>query len=253
MKLANSVAVITGGARGIGKAITKSLLQNRAKVYFLDLDVTEGKIVQKNFEDEFGKEKATFLECDVTDTNKIEGILSNIVKENGHLDILCNNAGTADGTNIDKMISINLTSVIHGTLLGVKYMDKNNGGKGGCIVNMASEAGLVYRASLTGPTGAYTASKHGVVGYTRAFAKNAIMSGVRLNCICPSFVDTDMVKYGISKSPEMKAAVEKLGCVSSDTVAEGFIQLLNDEEKVGEAMTISAQHGIGYHDFPANL
>ncbi|XP_028400418.1 15-hydroxyprostaglandin dehydrogenase [NAD(+)]-like [Dendronephthya gigantea] len=250
MKLANSVAVITGGARGIGKAITKSLLQNRAKVYFLDLDVTEGKIVQKNFEDEFGKGKATFLECDVTDTNKIEGILSNIVKENGQLDILCNNAGTADEMNIDKVIRINLTSVIHGTLLGVKYMDKNNGGKGGCIVNMASEAGIYY---WPGPTGAYGASKHGVVGYTRAFAKNAIMSGVRLNCICPSFVDTDMMRFGMTNDPAMKTAVEKLGYVSSETVAEGFIKLLNDEEKVGEAMTISARNGIGYHDFPAKL
>ncbi|CAB4035033.1 Hypothetical predicted protein, partial [Paramuricea clavata] len=106
------------------------------QVYFVDVDVNEGKNVQKEFEDEFGEGMATFLECNVTDKDIFEGILSKVVKENGHLDILCNNAGIGSEDDIEKLISINLTAMIHGTLLGVRYM--NNGG--GCIVNMASIA-----------------------------------------------------------------------------------------------------------------
>lgn len=246
MKLDGSVAVITGGARGIGKAIARSLLQNKAKVYLVDIDVHEGNRVQKEFENGFGVGMATFLECNITDKDKFEGILSKIVNDNGHLDILCNNAGIGGTDDIEKLVSINLTAVIRGTLLGVKYMDKNNGGHGGCIVNMGSVLGLCY---FPYSNCAYIASKHGVVGFTRTYAKVAIEAGVRLNCICPTFVETDLLRKSVEENPSVQQSIDACGTQTVDVVAEGFIQLLNDEDKVGEAMRISVQNRIDYHTF----
>ncbi|XP_028402031.1 uncharacterized protein LOC114524972 [Dendronephthya gigantea] len=246
VKIEGSVAIVTGGARGIGKAITDALLHNKAKVYFLDIDVDEGKNVQNEFEDKFGQGKAIFLECNVTNYEILEAIISKVVKDNGHLDILVNNAGIGPTDDIEKLVSINLAAVIRGTLLGVKYMDKKNGGRGGCIVNMGSAGGLCY---IPNSNCAYIASKHGVVGFTRTYAKVAIESGIRLNCICPSIVDTDLLRKSLERDPTVQQFIDQLGTQTVDVVAEGFIQLLNDVDKVGEAMRISVQNRIDYHKF----
>ncbi|XP_028405588.1 15-hydroxyprostaglandin dehydrogenase [NAD(+)]-like [Dendronephthya gigantea] len=191
---------------------------------------------------------ATFLECNVRHKKMFAEILSKVVRENGHLDILCNNAGIGPSSNdVENMVCVNLVSVIEGTLLATKIMDKNNGGRGGCIVNIASTAGLFY---FPASNCAYLASKHGVVSFTRAYAKVAMKSGVRINCICPSFVDTDMSRTSALLIPEVKQQQQALGVQTVDDVAKGFIQLLNVEDKVGEAMRISFKNGIEYHTFP---
>ncbi|CAB4044237.1 Hypothetical predicted protein, partial [Paramuricea clavata] len=77
----------------------------------------------------------------------------------------------------------------------------------------------------------------------------AIESGVRLNCICPSIVQTDLLRKSLERDPSVKQFIDQLGKQTVDVVAEGFIQLLNDEDKVGEAMRISVQNRIDYHTF----
>ena len=247
MKLEGHTAVVTGGARGIGLAITKKLLQNKVKVYFLDVDITEGKSVQQHLDKEYGKGLAIFYSCDVTNAEQFKDILTKIAEENGSLDILCNNAGIGPTDDFQKLIDVNLTGTINGTKSAIDLMDTNKGGKGGNVINISSVAGLAF---IPTPEPSYTASKHGIVGFTRSMAQSAIKMGVRLNCICPSTVDTRMLRETF-KNAELKEIASSLGTAiqSTDIVAKGFLQLLEDEEKVGEAMRITSQKGIDYHSF----
>lgn len=251
MNLKGAITIVTGGSRGIGKAITTALLQNSAKVRFVDIDAEEGRKVEAVFDKEYGEGMAKFVECDVADSKKFEAILSDTVKQDGRLDILCNNAGLGGGADLDNLISINLTSVIRGTLLGVQYMDNTKGGHGGCIVNMASLAGLMY-TGMPPDHASYIATKHGVVAFTTNLAAAAVRVGVRLNCICPTLIDTDMLRANFPPPEDLdldllRAGVDKVVPQAPELVAKGFIQLINDETKVGEAMRISMANGIDYH------
>ncbi|CAB4019774.1 15-hydroxyprostaglandin dehydrogenase [NAD(+)]-like, partial [Paramuricea clavata] len=214
-------------------------------VYILDIDEAEMKNVQKQFNDEYCEGAAMCLKCDVTSQEEFENAVEQVFKKQNRLDILCNNAGTLPTSDIKKFVDTNLTSVIRGTLLALKYMDTNNGGSGGNIIQMGSMSGLSYSPYYC----EYTATKHGIIGFTKGFAKEALSRGVRLNCMCPSCVDTDMLKT-LTQNPVMKQAVDAMGVQTVDVVAKGFMQLLQDEEKVGEVMRITVKNGIDFHKFP---
>lgn len=211
----------------------------------------EGEKAQNEFNKEFGEGMATFTKCDVINEQEFEEAISFVVKQHGRLDILCNNAGVGYVPDFTRIIDINLSSVIRGTLIGLRYMDTSKGGHGGNIINIASILGLSYnRGDLVPESCVYHASKHGVVGFTKNVAKIAKQIGVRLNCICPSYVDTVLVREAMSHSPVLKSKLEALGLLSVDLVAKGFMELLKDENKCGEAMRITVKNGIDYHTFP---
>ena len=247
MHLEGQVAIITGGAKGIGKAISEALLKEKVKVYIFDVDEVEMERVQERFNKEFGEGSTVCLKCDVTSQADFENAVNEVFKKQNRLDILCNNAGIPPTScKVKKLIDTNLTSVIRGTLLALKYMDINNGGNGGNIIQMGSMSGLSYHPFHC----EYTATKHGIIGFTKGFAKEASKRGVRMNVMCPSCVDTDLLKAVTDKDPVMKQAVDAMGVQTVDIVSKGFMQLLHDEEKVGEVMRITVQNGIDFHTFP---
>ncbi|XP_071957974.1 15-hydroxyprostaglandin dehydrogenase [NAD(+)]-like [Antedon mediterranea] len=141
------------------------------------------------------------------------------------------------------MIEINLTAVTHGTFLAIKHMSKENAGSGGVIINTGSVAGL--RAIPRLPV--YAATKHGVVALSRSLAKNPKVSGenIRINVLCPQFVDTVLVRNHKSYGSEI--VLEDQTFIPISLVAEAFMKLV-EEDRTGQAMVIT-ENGISVHKF----
>ena len=189
MEKGRKVAVVTGGASGIGKAICQELSADDVFVLIADINERDGKLLEAELMKR-GSD-ARFVHLDVTNGDMVKQVLQDIHEEFGRLDYLFNNAGIAmygelyDMTVQDweEIMNINLWGVIHGTQAGYKLMKEQGFGH---IVNTASAAGL-------GPTpvsSAYAATKHAVVGLTTSLHYEAEEYGVKVSTLCPTFVDT---------------------------------------------------------------
>ncbi|XP_067852038.1 15-hydroxyprostaglandin dehydrogenase [NAD(+)]-like isoform X2 [Heptranchias perlo] len=166
MLIAGKVALVTGAAQGLGKAFAEVLLKNGAKVSLLDINNAVGQEAKDAFDKIYGAQQTMFIHCDVTSESQLKDAFERTIGNFLQLDIVCNNAGIADEMNWQKCVDVNLVSVIRGTYLGLQYMSRKNGGAGGVIINVSSLAGI--EPIIFAPV--YTASKHGVVGFTRAMA-----------------------------------------------------------------------------------
>ncbi|CAG5871472.1 15-hydroxyprostaglandin dehydrogenase [NAD(+)]-like isoform 1-T1 [Menidia menidia] len=190
MKLNGQIAVVTGAAQGIGKGITDRLLPNGAKVVLLDVNKTAGESLKKVFDHQYGQDRSVFIQCNVESEEQIKDTFKSITATFGGINIICNSAGVLDEHEWERTVSINLVAVIRVTYVALEHMNKLTGGRGGVVVNIASMAGLGPLSSCP----AYTATKHGVVGFTRAMAaaSSALGYGIRFNVICPGLVQTNL-------------------------------------------------------------
>ncbi|KAM9332196.1 15-hydroxyprostaglandin dehydrogenase [NAD(+)]-like [Pholidichthys leucotaenia] len=255
MALKGKTAVVTGASMGIGQAITEILLQNGAKVALLDVNKTAGQNLVESLNKQYGSEQILFLPCNVESEEEIKAAFQTTVETFGGIDILCNNAGILNEGSWEKMVSINLMGVIRGVYLALDHMSKLNGGRGGVIVNTASMAGV--GPLPTSPV--YTATKHGVVGFTRAMAAASAISGygIRFNVLCPAFVKTSLLSDITTKLGRFshlheasQQIVEQLGVITVDEVAKCLLDLVTDETKNGEALLI-CEKGKKYMPFPS--
>ncbi|XP_037605075.1 15-hydroxyprostaglandin dehydrogenase [NAD(+)]-like [Sebastes umbrosus] len=254
MALNGKVAVVTGAAKGIGKAITEILLQNGAKVAFLDMNETAGKSLKEALDKQYGQQRTLFFNCNIASEEQIKAALQKTVETFGGIDILCNNAGILDEGDWEKTVSINLVAVIRVAYLALEHMNKLNGGQGGVIVNTASTAGL---GSLLLPCPVYTASKHGVVGFTRAMAATSTAAGygIRFNALCPAAVQTDLltnIRNCLGQFSHLAGTMPGLAdkrVLKTSEVAEGLLELVTDETKNGEALMVRCT-GKTYMTFP---
>uniref|UniRef100_A0A8B9MHR6 15-hydroxyprostaglandin dehydrogenase [NAD(+)] n=1 Tax=Accipiter nisus TaxID=211598 RepID=A0A8B9MHR6_9AVES len=171
-----------------------------AQVALLDRNSEAGQESKAALAEQFEAQRTLFIQCDVTDQEQLKGAFKKVIEHFGRLDIVVNNAGVNNEKDWESTIQINLTSVIRGTYLGLEYMGKGNGGNGGVIINISSLAGLMPAAFQP----VYCATKHGVIGFTRsiALAANIENYGVRLNTICPGFVNTPILQ-SIDKEENM--------------------------------------------------
>ncbi|XP_063333186.1 15-hydroxyprostaglandin dehydrogenase [NAD(+)] isoform X2 [Pelmatolapia mariae] len=140
MSLNGKVALVTGGAQGIGRAVVQSLLQSSAKVVMVDLNKDLGEECKAQLDAEFGEGNCTFIECDVANGDALRDTFQNTVDQFGRLDIVINNAGITNEKDWEKTIQVNLTSVIKGTYLALEHMSKEYGKQGGSIINVSSMA-----------------------------------------------------------------------------------------------------------------
>ncbi|CAH1979429.1 unnamed protein product [Acanthoscelides obtectus] len=160
----NKVALITGGASGIGLEYAKELLRNEAKgVVLADLSKEFGSKAVQEIEQEFGPNKAIFVQTDVTDYNQFENAFKKAIEKYKNLDILFNNAGILNDAIWQKEIAVNVNGVVHGMLLGMdNYLPKYKQGDEAVIVNISSTAGIQSYGHMP----VYCATKHAVHGMT---------------------------------------------------------------------------------------
>nr|XP_009291007.1 15-hydroxyprostaglandin dehydrogenase [NAD(+)] isoform X2 [Danio rerio] len=170
MSLHGKTALVTGGAQGIGRAVVEELLQNGAKVALVDLNQSVGEECKSDLDDQFGEDNCIFIQCDVTDGEKLGDAFRNTVDRFGRLDIVINNAGINNEKNWEKTIEVNLTSVIKGTYLALEHMSKEYGKQGGAIINVSSMAAFLHSPHQP----VYTATKYGVIGFSRAMAADRV-------------------------------------------------------------------------------
>ncbi|XP_067130732.1 15-hydroxyprostaglandin dehydrogenase [NAD(+)]-like [Centruroides vittatus] len=171
--------------------------------------------------------------CPLRKNLKINSIAEAYLKAKqsfGNLNILINNAGVSQG---NKIVVVNLNDVIYGCNIALKYMGKNNGGEAGAVVNVSSVGGLEpCRLSI------YSASKAGVIMFTRCLGLNYEKSGVKFTCVCPSTINTEMMQNFVkSQGKKTRKFLKRNPALEPSEVGEAIIQLI-EEGKPGAVMTV---------------
>src|SRR4030042_2919604 len=182
MRLKDRVAVVTGGARGIGKKICETFLVEGASVYIFDINDEEGKKTVDELKKAGGKSKIGFFKVDITNETSVEQAIEKIIETEGKIDILVNNAGiTRDNLIIrmsledwKKVIDINLPGAFICFRYTVRYIIKNRSGK---IINISSIVGVHGNAGQSN----YSSSKAGIIGLTKTLAKELASRNILVN------------------------------------------------------------------------
>jgi NAD(P)-dependent dehydrogenase (short-subunit alcohol dehydrogenase family) len=248
-RLDGKVALVTGGASGIGRATAFAFAREGAKLIIADMQEDGGHQTAHMITEQGGE--AIFVATDVTQAIAVDALISTAVETYGRLDCAYNNAGIA-GSGIagthraltadypderwHQVMAVNLT----GVWLCMKYELAQMLHQGsGAIVNTASVAGLVGLPYSS----AYVASKHGVVGLTKTAALEYATQGIRVNCVCPGYIATPMIAPGMN-DPERMAHIiarEPIGRVGQpEEVAEAVVWLCSDAASfvTGHTMTV---------------
>ena len=208
--LAGKVVLVTGASSGIGRAAALAFAREKSRVILAHRRIPEGEETARRVREAGGE--ALFVPTDVTRREEVEALLERAVATWGRLDCAFNNAGitgemarTADCTeeNWHHTLSVNLTSVFFCMQCELRQMLKQGEG---VIVNNASTAGLVGMRG--GP--AYSASKGGVVQLTRTAALEYAKAGIRVNAVCPGFIETPMLEPHAARNPELEAWIRRI-------------------------------------------
>ena len=250
MRLKDRVALITGGAAGIGKATAKRFLEEGAKVVICDVNQAAGEVA---VEDLGGG--ATFHVVDVTDRQAVQAWVDQVAKEHGHVDILVNNAGllrdhllvkVKDGelvrqmpeSDFDLVVAVNLKGVFNCTQAVAPYMIRQGGG---VILNATSIVGLDGNFGQTN----YVATKAGVIGMTKVWARELGRYNIRVNAVAPGFTATEMVMQMPEKTLENMRSRTPLGRMGQPTdVANAYLFLASDEASFISGVVLRVDGGI---------
>ena len=251
--LKDKVAVVTGGASGIGEAIAKAFAAAGAFVYAADSDAKNGKRVAAEIND--AKQHAFFLDLDLTDGASCSAVADVVHEEWDHLDILVNNAGIGHvGTildtteeDLDRLFAVNVRGMFDLTKAFIPLMIDR---RYGVIINVASIGGVVAIKERI----AYCTTKFAVVGFTKCLALDHALDGIRANCVCPGRVETPFVKARIGEYPDPEkayremAATQALGRMGTpEEIAASVLYLASDEAAfvTGTALLIEGGFTVG--------
>ena len=243
--LNNKTAIVTGGGSGIGRAAALAFANSGAKVVVADIDTEGGKATTSAIADAGGH--ALFIRADVSQADDVEAMITKAIEVYGHLDCAFNNAGIEgtvgtrlaeyDEDNWDKVIGINLKGVWLCMKHQLAYMSEQGSGS---IVNTASIAGLVGGTFGS----AYFASKHGVVGLTKAAAVEYGTAGIRVNAVCPGVIQTEMADRLLQDNKQRESAITALHPLgrlgTPDEIAQAVVWLSSDAASfiTGQAIAV---------------
>lgn len=232
--LQDKVALISGAARGIGRATALLFGQEGARVAVADMNAEGAAQTAQMVRDQGGQ--ALALTVDVSEASQVAAMVAATIDEYGRLDCAFNNAGiaphqvdaggmfTADWAedSFDRMVAVNLKGVWLAMREELRVMKENGGG---AIVNTASVAGLRGLKNATG----YVAAKHGVIGLSKTAALEYASDGIRCNSVCPGFIDTDMTVEAMQRSSDAilaHTAMRRQG--KADEIAQCVAWLCSD-------------------------
>lgn len=213
--LTNKVALVTGASRGIGSEIAKTLAANGAKVIVnYNGSIESAMQVVDAIKADGGDAYA--VKCNVSDFDACKELIDQIIKDEQHLDILVNNAGiTRDGLvmamkeeDFDSVLNINLKGCFNTIRHASRYFLKQRSGK---IINISSVSGILGNAGQAN----YSASKAGVIGLTKAVAREMASRGINVNAVAPGYVTTDMTEAMNEKAKEAVLAQVPFGRAGS--------------------------------------
>jgi NAD(P)-dependent dehydrogenase (short-subunit alcohol dehydrogenase family) len=254
--LENKVAIVTGGSMGIGRATAEAMAREGARVVVAARGEKAGKETVAAIRKAGGE--ATFVRCDVSKPDQVEALIERAVKTYGRLDCACNNAGfegerklihEVAETDWDAVMDINLTGawlcVKYEILAMLKTGDPSTGLRArGSIVNVSSANCLIGTPTFT----PYTASKHGVLGLTKAAALEYAKEGIRVNAVCPGGVATPMFDrlYGVEtpKRQQVRQGHPLGREARPDEVARAIVWLCSDKASYINGATLSIDSGL---------
>lgn len=243
-RLENKIAIITGGAQGIGKAAVKKFAEEGAVVIIWDVNEEKATSTINEF-----KNISTSIEFQKVDVTKLESVseaAKQIIEKHNKIDILINNAGITRDASFLKMtaeqwqqvIDVNLTGVFNCTKAVAPYMVEKLYGK---IVNTSSVVGLYGNFGQTN----YVATKSGIIGMTKVWARELGRKGINVNAVAPGFIATEMVSTVPEKVLDMLKERTPLGKLGEpEDIANAYLFLASDEAKYINGAVLSVDGGL---------
>lgn len=244
MRLKNKIAVITGGARGIGKAAVVKFCEEGAKVVIWDVLNDDGNKLAHEL-----KEKGYYClyqNVDVTNYKSVEEAVQKIISDLQKIDILINNAGVTKDATLLKMteeqwksvLEVNLTGVFNCTKAIAPFMVENGKGK---IINTSSVVALYGNFGQSN----YVATKSGIIGLTKVWARELGRKGINVNAVAPGFIETEMVQTMPEKILQVMKEKTPLGRLGKpEDIANAYLFLASDESDFINGAVISVDGGI---------
>jgi len=238
-RLQDKVAVITGGASGIGRATARVFAEEGARVVIWDVNEAQGEAAAEAV-------SGTFMKVDTTHLQDVLRAAGEVAKQHGRIDILVNNAGiTRDATlkkmeaeQWDQVIAVNLTGVFNCTKAVAPYMIEQQYGR---ILSASSVVGLYGNFGQTN----YVASKAGVIGMTKVWARELGRKGITANAVAPGFIATEMVKGIPEKVIQMMQDKTPLGRMGKpEEIARAYLFLASDEAAFINGAVLSVDGGV---------
>jgi 3-oxoacyl-[acyl-carrier protein] reductase len=243
-RLQDRIAIVTGGASGIGKVTAKKFAAEGAKVIIWDIDQTGGEATAEELR-KAGSE-VVFMKVNTAQFEEVEKAAKQIAEKWGRIDILINNAGITRDASLKKMTSeqwqqvmdVNLTGVFNCTKVMSGYMVDQGWGR---IISASSVVGLYGNFGQTN----YVAAKAGVIGMTKVWARELGRKGVTANAVAPGFIATEMTKKipdDVLKQIEAKIPVGRMG--DPEDIANAYVFLASEEARYVNGAVISVDGGM---------
>jgi 3-hydroxybutyrate dehydrogenase len=257
MALTNRIALITGGGRGIGRAIALAFAREGARVAVASRTAEEVRKVAREIDAQLQEtvhDTGLALTCDVSDRASVEGMFAGVRERFGRdPDILVNNAGIVETATLlkttdelwQRLLAVNLTGSFYCTRAALPAMLEHGWGR---IINVASIAGKTGAPYVA----AYAASKHGVLGLTRSAALEVASKGITVNAICPGYVDTDMTSRGVEKIT-MKTGMPAEDALDVIKKMSPQNRLVTPDEVAALALLLASEAGRGINGQAINV